>query len=526
MQPALLHSDSAIQPSAKKSRARRSKANSLSVVAPRSGSRMASTHPQTPPPSASRRHDLTPPASFAMKDQQWQSHPSTGGKTVPHAFLTPQSVRRRQPSSDWQGLSSPVAADAASNALGIFVNEPEAADTPLEHRDVNPTLIYSGAPSHASHLMHSAAANQVSDFASYTKIFHSPIQYPPYLGKRSLSDFGAMSAGLMHGNDGFEKRRHKRSRTVTSISASDSTPVREPRSPPLSATTLCFSISDHGEAMIECRSSPSVEYSPGLDTPMQPHSRNHSASTSITTISSSDSLGLSDSDSDISEAETEIFDPKLENVSRTDARVAMAKAIRRQQALLQVYRERVASRDTARTEKKKSRRMKRSASSGDLHDTAFRDGQSTPLSAVPQGLEMIVSTSMPGRIAYDARQQQSQKLQEYFHNDLDAQQEEASRVYTEHEHMRRYSQQQEENRCMQEMVFQRAVQAQAVIHQPMQQVRGNEDLSQQPVVTKRKRGRPKKTVSQDFGRAPAQDESVSRCVCEATKWYGEPMIQW
>ncbi|KAK7206395.1 hypothetical protein BZA70DRAFT_294675 [Myxozyma melibiosi] len=475
--------------------------------------------PQTPPPP---RHDLTPPASSPLRESYLSHsdahHPSVAGKTVPsHPFLTPQSIRRQR---QRQQSSSPVAHDAASNALGIFVSGPDSSEA------VDPHLIYSGGQSQLTHLTPSSSSSDdkshPAEYDSYTKFFRSPIQYPPYLGKRSLSDFGSLSSSWLKSStkSSSEKtkdhKRHKRSRTISSLSVSSDAAVAPPaddlRTPPASATTLCFSISDDGQAVIECRSDAALsQTAPPLSAISQDcpptttlsRSRNPSSSLSIATISSSDYTSFSSDDdeqSGVSEAETEIFDPKLEHISRSDARVAMAKAIRRQQALLQVYRERVASRDTARSEKKKSRKMKRSASTNDVHEMQQMRGEqgSVMQESAPLSYPMMAATSMPARAA----------------------------TFEQHEYSQQ-QQQQQEGWMMQEMAYQ---------HQHQQAE--TQAAQARETTPKRKRGRPRKTttapapqlaaVEEPAPTAPAlaaSSEGVARCICHAKDWYGEPMIQ-
>ncbi|KAK9463488.1 uncharacterized protein V1516DRAFT_667901 [Lipomyces oligophaga] len=314
---------------------------------------------------------------------------------------------------------SPVAQDSASNALGIFLQEdscstatvtsapsnqfmtsssfssaaihslpatnsellPSVTATPQQH--VDPALIYHGLPV-------SSQSDVVTAGSAPSLIFSSPIHYPPYLGKRSLSDIGALKQASFSGKS--KRLRTTSAESSTSVASSTSSsssdiscstcmsassavfsPVsRSPTTSPSHRPAVVFGISPSGQAIVRYSLSSSTSSSlsdettsspkqvihseitlPSSPPPATPHSLSVSAqapksskhSRTATSYQRRKHFATSPT---LSEAETEIADnPKLHHVPRSDARLAMARAIRRQQALLQVYRESTAPNTSA-----------------------------------------------------------------------------------------------------------------------------------------------------------------------------------
>ncbi|KAK9332260.1 hypothetical protein V1520DRAFT_273225 [Lipomyces starkeyi] len=450
-------------------RPRKNKAGIIAIVPPAdSALRLPSAAgPQTPPPTASRAHHDPLRAQIPATPQSNQRR-TTGNKTVPCAFVTPQSSSRQHSvdlslSSDRPWPSSSPLTSPGGNGLGIFVNHPNQPP-----HDVDPSMIHPDQNE----------VQAVNKYSTYTTLFRSPIQYPPYLGQRSLSNFEALSSSAMYGNERKRARTRTRTRTGENGKSLSPTIAKQPQTPP---SIICFAISETGQAVIECKESPATPES---------RSRVLSSSTSISTVSSSTSASVSVSDDreadGVSEAETEIFDPKRDLMLHSDARVAMAKVIRRQQALLRRYREQMVIREPQNGDNSEqsgkhqrihhSRNWKRHIVSGDV----------VP-SEKPRTSQMDVANSRP----MPDRQTQSSPLvrhQEPFAS---------PRLAGVHE------QQQQQ--------------------QPQAQQMQSQAEEAQKVLPKRKRGRPPKNQQQQFKRQG--DDGITRCVCGHNDFFGTPMVQ-
>ncbi|KAK9485231.1 hypothetical protein V1527DRAFT_145299 [Lipomyces starkeyi] len=447
-------------PRHKVGRSRKNKAGIIAIVPPAdSALRLPSAAgPQTPPPTASRAHH-DPLRSQIPATPQSNQHRTTGNKTVPHAFVTPQSSSRQHSvdlslSSDRPWPSSSPLTSPGGNGLGIFVNHPNQPPHGVDPSMINPDQ---------------KEVQAVNKYSTYTTLFRSPIQYPPYLGQRSLSNFEALSSSAMYGNE--RKRARTRTRTSENGKSLSPTIVKQPQTPP---SIICFAISETGQAFIECKESPATPES---------RSRVLSSSTSISTVSSSTSASVSDDrEADgVSEAETEIFDQKRDFMLHSDARAAMAKVIRRQQALLRRYREQMAIRepqneDTSEQSGKRQRlhhsgNWKRHVVSGDV------------VPSEPRTRQMNVANSgpMPDR--------QTQSSPPVRHQEPIA----LPRLAGVHE------------------------------QQPQAQQMQSQAEEAPKVIPKRKRGRPPKKQQQQFKRQG--DDGITRCVCGHNDFFGTPMVQ-
>ncbi|KAK9240026.1 hypothetical protein V1525DRAFT_264071 [Lipomyces kononenkoae] len=478
-------------PTRKAGRPRKNKAGIIAIVPPAdSVLRLPTTGagPQTPPPTASRaEHGLL--RSHIPATPQSDLHRTTGSKSVPHQFITPQSSSRPQsfdfslsPGRPWPSSSSPLTSPGG-NGLGIFVNEPGQPGQP--RHDVDPAMIYPDQKDFQS----------VNKYNTYTTLFRSPIQYPPYLGQRSLSNFEALSSSAMYGS-----RERKRARTRTrSWTGGDHPSSRSPtlRSQPQTPmSVICFSISETGQAVIEYK-----------DVPPTPESRSRvlSSSTSISTESSSTCASVSDDpDADhVSEAETEIFDPKHGYLLHGDARVAMAKVLHRQQALLRRYHEHTAIGDPQQKNnderKKKHHRQhawdgKRSVTSGDFVSHENTQAYPNANSTVVPDRHNQSSPRARGQEPLTSQQLRSEAQQRWRTDQL----------VSPPGHL-----------LPQEQMFQPQAHGPQVTHSPA------EEASKE--APKRKRGRPPKKQQQQYGRKDG--DAVTRCVCGHNEFVGAPMIQ-
>ncbi|KAK9354901.1 hypothetical protein V1523DRAFT_112014 [Lipomyces doorenjongii] len=466
-------------PKHKVGRPRKNKAGIIAIVPPAdSALRLPSAAgPQTPPPTASRAHH-DPLRSQIPATPQSNQRRTTGSKTVPRAFITPQSSSRSHSldlslTSDRPWPSSSPLTSPGGNGLGIFVNHPNQPP-----HDVDPSMIYPDQNE-----------IQAVKYTTYTTLFRSPIQYPPYLGQRSLSNFEALSSSAMYGKE--RKRARTRTRTRTGENGKSLCPIiaEQPQTPP---SIICFAISETGQAVIECKESPGTPES---------RSRVLSSSTSISTVSPSTSASVAhDREADgVSEAETEIFDPKQDLMLHSDARVAMAKVIRRQQALLQRCKEQMAIRDPQKEDnseqsrkhhrRQHSRNWKRHVVIGDV----------VP-SEKPRAWQMNVANSMP---MPDRQTRSSPPVR----------------------HQEQFATQQLRAEGEQRLHMQRLVgvheQQQQQRQQPQSRVQQAEEAPTE--LPKRKRGRPPKKQQQQCKRQA--DDGVTRCVCGHNDFFGTPMVQ-
>ncbi|KAK9376723.1 uncharacterized protein V1513DRAFT_374789 [Lipomyces chichibuensis] len=460
-------------PRHKVGRPRKNKAGIIAIVPPAdSALRLPNAAgPQTPPPTASRAHH-DPLRSQIPATPQSNQRQTTGSKTVPRALITPQSSSRPHSldlslSSDRTWRSSSPLTSPAGNGLGIFVNHPNQPP-----HDVDPSMIYPDQDVQA-----------FNKYTTYTTLFRSPIQYPPYLGQRSLSNFEALSSSTMYGKE------HKRTRTRTRTRSSENgkflspTVANQPQTPP---SNIYFAISETGQAIIECKESPATPES---------RSRVLSSSTSISTLSTSASASASDDrDSDgVSEAETEIFDPKRDLMRHSDARVAMAKVIRRQQALLRQYREQMAIGEPQNEDN--------SEQSGKYlrhHHNSVVSCDAMP-SEKPRACQMNVANSMP---MPDCQTQSSAPVR----------------------HQEPFASQQlrvEGEQSLGRQRFAGVHEQQQQQRQPQVQQLQSQAQEAQKELPKRKRGRPPK--KQQCKRQ--SDDGVTRCVCGHNGFFGTPMVQ-
>ncbi|KAK9326041.1 hypothetical protein V1517DRAFT_312514 [Lipomyces orientalis] len=470
-------------PTRKVGRPRKNRAGVIAVVPPSGIPLRAPNGPQTPPPTASREHHDLSQSQIPATPQSNQRR-STGSKTVPGPFITPQSSSRPHTldvslSSNRPWSSSSPLTSPGGNGLGIFVNQ---AIQPPHH--VDPSMIYPDQKEVQAANMHS----------TYTTLFRSPIQYPPYLGKRSLSDFAALSSNAMYGTK--ERKRastRNRSRTDEYRKSLSPTTVTQPPTP---ASVICFTVSETGQAVIECKESPAT---PGL------RSRVMSSSTSISTLSSSTSPSLSDhhEDDGVSEAETEIFDSKGDGMLHSDARIAMAKVIRRQQSLLQQYREQLAGGEQQNME---SSERKRKHHRIDHHDRKVKphDGsgeivksEKSPASSI----DLANSSSMavhPTQSTLGIMHQESFASQQLRVS-------KAQRLHTQPLEALHDQAQHQQSQAQQLQMW----------HSPA------EDTTREP--PKRKRGRPPK--KQELQCKGKDGDGVTRCVCGQNDWWATPMVQ-
>ncbi|KAK9386739.1 hypothetical protein V1515DRAFT_122519 [Lipomyces mesembrius] len=463
-------------PRHKVGRPRKNRAGIIAIVPPAdSALRLPSAAgPQTPPPTASRAHH-DPLRSQIPATPQSNQRRRTGSKTVPRAFITPQSSSRPHSldlslSSDRPWPSSSPLTSPGGNGLGIFVNHPNQPP-----HDVDPSMIYPDQN----------GVQTVNKYSTYTTLFHSPIQYPLYLGQRSLSNFEALSSSAMYGKERKRARTWTRTRTGENGKSLSPTIAKQPQTPP---SIICFAISETGQAVIECKESPGTPES---------RSRVLSSSTSISTVSPSTSASVSDDrEADgVSEAETEIFDPKRDLMLHSDARVAMTKVIRRQRSVLQRYREQMAIREPQNDDnieqsgkhhrRHHSRNWKRHVGSGDVVPSEKQ-----------RACQMNVANSLP----MPDRQTQSSPVVR---------------------HQEPFATQQLRAEGEQRLRMQRFA---SVHEQQQQQPQSQSQAEEAPKeLKKRKRGRPPKKPQQQYKRQA--DDGVTRCVCGHNDFFGTPMVQ-
>ncbi|KAK9477548.1 hypothetical protein V1514DRAFT_333599 [Lipomyces japonicus] len=471
IQPPTIQTQSGSEKISKKKGRPRKQAKSLLAVVPPPPSNFVVTPigaPHTPPPSAikpRRRSEKKSSSSEIPETPSSVTRNTTGHKTVPSSFVTPKSVSRSSPPATshelWQS-SSPVGPDGSG--LGIFVQPPIA-----RLQDVDPILIDSQGQSGRS-----------SQVYSYTKIFSSPIHYAPYLGKRSLSDYEALSSATMY--DSRESKRAKVGLGPTSYLSGPQTPN--------AAGKITFSVSESGQAIVEHQQ---------LVTPDTSRSR---IPTDCSWWSEASSLSASDQDGDLSEAETEILDASNLNASMQhfDAREAIADIFRQRQIQHQIAQER----KTKLQEKKRQlRKLKRHASSSDIQENPrlLSSQESLPSYvrsysdlSVPVNAESLFLT----RSAESLHQRASSlALQADYEMQLYAE-----KQRREHESISR---------------------DQKNLYNQGQQV---EQVKLQEGQKKNKRGRPPKGQSQkQKTKNNIGTNEATRCVCGSAEWYGEPMVQ-
>ncbi|KAJ8102310.1 hypothetical protein POJ06DRAFT_249342 [Lipomyces tetrasporus] len=475
-------------PTRKVGRPRKNRAGVIAIVPPSDSTipLPAASGPQTPPPTASREHHDLPRSQIPVTPQSNQRR-TTGSKTVPRPFITPQSSSRPHTldlslSSNRPWSSSSPLTSPGENGLGIFVNQ--GIQPP---HDVDPSMIYPDQKEVQAANMHS----------TYTTLFRSPIQYPPYLGKRSLSDFAALSSSAMYGTK-ERKRASARTRSQTDEYCKSLSPTTATQ-PPTPASIICFTVSETGQAIIECKESPAMPATPGL------HSRMLSSSTSISTLSSSTSPSLSDDHEadEVSEAETEIFNSKGDGILHNDARVAMAKVIRRQQSLLQQYREQLAGQEQQKVDS--SERKRKHPRTGHhhrklkLHDSSGEivSREKSPASSMdfPKSSLMAVHPTQftPGIMHQESFASQPLRAGK------------VQRLHTQPLGALHDQPQLQQSQAQQLQMW----------HSPA------EDTPKDP--PKRKRGRPPK--KQELQYKGKDGDGVTRCVCGYNDWFGTPMVQ-
>ncbi|KAK9466504.1 hypothetical protein V1512DRAFT_271466 [Lipomyces arxii] len=461
----------------------------IAIVPPSSASTsMAGAPPQTPPPSASKKNRNRDGASAREPATPGPaSRQSTGTKTVPNAFVTPQSAQSKS-QNDFHSAhgtwpSSSPARGLEDNALGISVFSSQQA------HDVDPTLIYPDS-------YHGRDAHPTKQYNSYTTLFRSPIQYPPYLGKRSLSDFVPLSSTSKCGSNDMKSFPLARSSGA------------EPPSTPVSAS-ICFEISEAGQAVVRQSS------------PVTPGSRQRmlssSTSVSLSTLSSSSgSLSpnsdlAAEIDSDISEAETEIYNDTLQPNQHSDARIAMAKAIRRQQIQLrQEYERRLGqlSKEKHTEERRLQRRLKKLKRHASHNDAITGHEQSRS-----ESTELRRSVSKPVTLPLNQ-----------FHYGPPSQDDHFSGF-----HGRRADMENAQSAYQMNLIHQPHEMDQRQLQQHYQYQQQHQHQQHQDhmpnYLMKRKRDQPAENQYQQQQREVEEDEGVTRCLCGTTEWLGEPMIQ-
>ncbi|KAK9371086.1 hypothetical protein V1509DRAFT_559529 [Lipomyces kononenkoae] len=478
-------------PMRKAGRPRKNKAGIIAIVPPADSALHLPTlcaGPQTPPPTASRTEHNHLRSQIPATPHS-DLHLTTGSKRVAHEFITPQSSSRPHSfdfslssGKPWPSSSSPLTSPGG-NGLGIFVNE-----SAQYRHGVDPAMIYPDQ-------------KDLQDFNkcnTYTTLFRSPIQYPPYLGQRSLSNFEAMSSSAMYGS-----RERKRARTRTRSwageehrsSRSSPTIASQPQTP---ISVICLAISETGQAVIEYKNIPATPES---------RSRVLSSSMSISTASSSTSTSMDDDpEADrVSEAETEIFDPKRDHLLHRDARVAMAKVLRRQQALVRRYREQMAITDPQQTDINEPRKKANRPHGHRNGKIKVTSGDVTSHEKLQAG-QIMDSTAIPDRHFQLPPMVRSQEP-------LPAQQ-----VKVEGEQRWRTDPlvNLPAHLPPQQQIFQPQAHELQVTHSSQ-----TEEASKEP--PKRKRGRPPKKQQQQY--VQKDGGAITRCVCGQNDFVGAPMIQ-
>ncbi|KAK9447634.1 uncharacterized protein V1518DRAFT_429157 [Limtongia smithiae] len=441
----------------------------------------------------------------------------------------------------WTAANGTIAASPTSG-LGIFVSP--AGSGALLHSGHSAATAFSPDP--PKRALAPSAPQLVVPAARPLKRRRS--QRPPPTPSSPAGPAPALSRSPVSPNDA-----HSSSLPATPVSAS-----------------VFFRISDSGQAIVERRdSSPTTCLID--DSAVAHHHRTHSRrnrqrNPSGHSVVVSSPSQASDSDSNVSEAETDIFDPATESLHRNDARLALAKALRRQQALLQQQRERKASKDqqraAARAEHKRPhRKLKRHASSADIsradvmpelqhrYSVPHAEIGGVPLAATmsmpatlhPSSARRVVSAPQylpdphfyalpqlapyagtPPHIQIVMQQQQQQQYVEQMHRV-------ANLRNVQHQQMLAHAQLQRAT------VHPEQPASQSLLTTPSKGSTASEPSSQEPL--KRKRGRPpKRPLSAQQQQQQQQqpllsltdsprDEGVTRCVCGAKEWYGDPMIQ-
>ncbi|KAK9456602.1 hypothetical protein V1511DRAFT_456675 [Dipodascopsis uninucleata] len=354
--------------------------------------------------------------------------------------------------SDETWPSSSPTMPNGGNGLGIFVQQ----------HDVDPTLIYSDQTEIGYSRPNMYV--QAEKYNSYTTLFRSPIKFSPFTDKNVITEFPPLSAQEMYSGS----RRRKRTCTESTRRSGVSLP-----SSPISVVQ--FSVSDSGQAVIEERRVSFSEYQRVASY----RERVASASSTLSTVSSSSSISClndsSDFDGSVSEAETEICDTMaMPSMCYSDARVAFAKVIRRQQIQLEMY-----------------------------HEEALQSGVSSSNSLAP-----AFTGNLRKQKKSSKKRRRRTKLKAHRHEQL--QQQQSQQIHNFIDSFYSSTQQQ---------YLAAAVPLGTTF-------KSTSDEVQEPA-PKRKRGRPpkKRIPSPPIYHKQVTPNDATRCVCGTLEWYGDPMVQ-